>query len=128
MSKGKPIADKYEAIPNWKGSRIFAAIFASMINHPRWQKLSAKQQTLYLHMKLQKYGGKNNRPDGAQNDTFYFNWALASQTYHLYNADKSGFYKDIDALVEAGFIEKKECGRSSRTKNVYQYSDRWHTQ
>ena len=123
--KKKTKAEKYEAIPNGKGSNVFAALYASMLQHPKWIKLSDKQKNLYTYMKLQKYGGNNNRPDGAFNDTFYFNWGLASRTYQLYQKNKQGFYADIKALVDAGFIDRIENGRTTRTKSIYKYSDRW---
>lgn len=125
--KKKQKAEKYETIPNAKGSSVFARLYATMLTHPRWIGLSDRQKILFAYMKLQEYGGKGNRPDENDTEKFYFNWALASKTYHLYKKNKTGFYSDIKALDEAGFIDILENGRSSRTKSVYKYSDRWWT-
>ncbi len=124
--KKKAKAEKYETPPSGKGTNVFATIYASMLQHSSWLRLSDRQKILYVYMKLQKYGGNNNRPDGAYNDTFYFNWALASKTYHLYSKNKTGFYGDIQALIASGFIDIVENGRSTRTKSQYKYSDRWY--
>lgn len=125
-TKKKKKADSYETIPRSKSSSIFVQLFCPMLQHPNYIRLSDRQKTLYTYMKLQKYGGNRNRPEEAFNDTFYFNWALASKTYQIYRKNKSGFYGDIKALVDAGFIEVVTNGRSSREKSVYKYSDKWY--
>ena len=116
--------EPYETIEG-RGKNISAAMFAPMLQHESFMSLTHKQKVLYLYMKLQKYGGGKNRPDGAMNDTFYFNWAMASKTYKLYTNNKR-FYTDVEALVSAGFIDRVESNAHRFKKNVYRYSDRWY--
>lgn len=106
---------------------ISANIYSSMILSKVWQDLSAKQQTLYLHCKLQYYGQSGRRAvDPNDNTKFYFNRALWCDTYKLYSrGNQNGFYKDMNILIEYGFINKIESGRVTRTKSIYQYSNKW---
>lgn len=73
-------------------------------------------------MKLQLYGQAPIEGYGA--DCFVFNQAMYSKVYPIY---KSGaqFRRDRDQLIEYGFIEMVECGRFTRTKNIYKFSAKW---
>lgn len=126
--KYKP--EKYETIDG-KNKNVSAVVFATMLQHPNFQELTNKQKVLYLYMKLQKYGGGTARYDYKQetgielsNDYFMFNWAMANKVYKLYtNNDR--FYDDVEALVQAGFIEVPERNTHRFKKNLYRFSDNW---
>lgn len=101
---------------------VSAVLYASMLQSPAWKKLTKPQQILYVYMRLQFYGN-NQVPDKPQ-IYFYFNQLLWKDTYGLYTNLKS-FYKDRDALIDHGFIEKMESGKNTRTKAVYKLSSNW---
>ena len=107
--------------PGTKTGEPFAAIYSSMLGSAAWEQLSNNARVLYLYMKLQLFGGKR---DGLPEGQFYFNRATYTKTYNLYR-NPNQFYKDRNLLVYWGFINVIECGRTTRTKNIYQFSDRW---
>ena len=86
-----------------------------------WGQLSNNARVLYLYMKMQLFGGKR---DGLPEGQFYFNRSTYTKTYRLYS-NQNQFYKDRDLLIAYGFIDMIESGKNTRTKAVYQFSDRW---
>ena len=104
------------------GNRLSANIYASMISSHAWEQLSKNARLLYMYMKFQYYGAKNI-PEHPATD-FVFNWALASKTYKLYTNYKQ-FENDRNMLIKYGFIDEVENGKTTRTKSIYRYSDRW---
>lgn len=99
----------------------FAAIYSSMIGSEAWEALTNNAKVLYIYMKLQLFGNKKDHlPEGQ----FYFNRATYSKTYNLYK-NQTQFYVDKDLLIKYGFIDEIENGKTTRTKNIYQFSDRW---
>jgi len=101
---------------------VSANIYASMMQSIKWQQLTTRQRVLYIYMKLQYYGAK--AIDGQPVEAFYFNKSMWKQMYKLYK-NSNYFYEDRNALIESGFIEIIECGKTTRTKNIYIFSDRW---
>lgn len=99
----------------------FAAIYSSMIGSEAWEALTNNAKVLYIYMKLQLFGNKKDHlPEGQ----FYFNRAIYTKTYNLYK-NQTQFYVDKNLLVKYGFINEVENGKTTRTKNIYQFSDRW---
>ena len=92
-----------------------------------WKKLSSKQKVLYLACKDRLYSQKTKySPDPNDKTKFYFNRTIWLNDYNLYpTTNEAGFYKDMGALIEYGFIKCIESGATSRTKSIYQYSDKW---
>lgn len=107
---------------NVGSSRLSATLYASMLQSPAWYALSAKAQQLYTYMKLQQFGQKPIEGYGA--DCFVFNRGMYIKTYPLYK-NGAQFRRDRDQLVKFGFIEIVECGKTSRTKNIYRFSAKW---
>ncbi len=105
-------------------SDTFSAIYMSMMMSPAWKDLSAQQKVLYLACKAQVYAEKQ-KPDG--NDLqFTMNQSKWCNLYHLYEkSNAKGFYRDMTALIEHGFIVCVQCGAITRTKSVYQFSSKW---
>ena len=103
-------------------SNLSCTLYASMLQSPAWYALSPKAKELYTYMKLQQYGQAPIEGYGA--DCFVFNQAMYTKVYPIY---KSGaqFRRDRDQLIEYGFIEMVECGRFTRTKNIYKFSAKW---
>lgn len=114
-----------------------ANIFESMTFSEAWKDLTDRQRVLYLVCKLQYYGHRKPRVDypDAENlrgdDLFYLNWHTVSEDgkcYQMYKGKShSSFYKDMNALIEHGFIDREISGKSHKQKSIYRYSSRWRT-
>lgn len=108
-----------------------ANIYHSMLVHPKFKALSKGAQLLYIYCKDQYY---NEHPKPKpQSETlseierqrcFTMNQAKWRDTYELYT-NKAQFYKDMQQLIQAGFIDIVEYGKVTRTKSIYMLSDRW---
>ena len=101
-----------------------ANIYESMLTSAAWLELSAGQRSLYLICKAQYYAEKT-KP--LNDDTcFTMSQSKWADKYKLYSKNNAeGFYRDMGALIEHGFIRCRQGGKAERTKNIYQYSDKW---
>lgn len=101
-----------------------ANIYMSMLLSNAWRDLTANQQRLYLYCKSQYYGEK-----GKPNDDplcFTMNQSKWSGLFGLYEkSNAKGFYRDMSALIEHGFVACQESGAITRTKSIYRFSDGW---
>lgn len=130
--KSSYIPKAFESSSNSK-SDIFASIYLSMIQSENWKKLTKNQQLLYVYCKFQYYGEKNcpkpmimNFTESEQRLCFTMNKSKWHKAYNLYGeGNQASFYKDMNALIENGFIEIVEQGRTSRTRNIYKFSSKW---
>ena len=107
-----------------KTSDTSANIYESMVQSAAWMDISPLQRQLYVYCKMQYYGEKrkpNNDPL-----CFTMNQGKWSDKYGLYEKNNAkGFYRDMTALIDHGFIICAECGAATRTKSIYRYSDMW---
>lgn len=137
-----------------KHERQYIALYTSMLTSPAWRELSAKQQQLYIYMRLSAWQrvksdgideykdlllfaeNNNNVKNNDISELFYFNDARWYNTatikadtkhYKLYK-NRSSFYSDVTALEDAGFIETLFKGKKTRTRCIYRFSDKWHKQ
>lgn len=120
---GKKFLDTHKAcIPETS-----ANIFESMLRSPAYMRLTDKQRNLYVVCKAQYYGKRKPSKDyGTEifdDQCFYLNWE-GVQHYGLYK-DHSHFYRDMSALIAAGFIERVSSGAGKREKSIYRYSSKW---
>ena len=111
-----------------------ANLYESMILSDAWHDLTSKQQVLYMIAKAQYYGKRKPRQDYTEDtfvqgdDCFYLPWRAVNKQYRMYkDTCRSNFVRDMQALVQHGFIVVVMCGKSHRTKNIYKYSDGWRT-
>ena len=111
---------------------VSANIYESMILSPAWLDLTPKQKELYQVCKLQMYAQKR-RPkleeiDGADVRTtaFYMNRHLWMTKYQIYKpGNEKAFYRDMEALIDHGFIKCVSSGAYNKEKSIYDYSDKW---
>lgn len=110
----------------------FARIYNSMLTHPAFIALKTRQKVLYLYAKNQFYGtrkpGKDFKDDPRlQEDTmFYLNFGLVVNKYGLYSRNgQHEFYSDVQALIDAGFIERVANGKSTKSRSIYKFSSNW---
>ena len=120
MARKKKYVPK--AFESSKAGDVSANIYASMMQSKAWSNLTNNARVLYMFMKLQYYGQKTI-PDREQ-ECFYFNKAMFMKTYQLYT-NTNQFYKDRKLLIENGFIETVENGKTTRTKSIYRLSSKW---
>jgi len=118
---------RYEKKPfesSCSSSDTSANIYESMLLSPAWLELKASPKALYVACKSQYYAEKT-KPN-SNNCQFTMNKYKWCDKYKLYtNANSSSFYRDMSALIEKGFIKCIECGFVTRTKSIYQFSDKW---
>ena len=116
------VPKSFETIERVPGCKSYASIYIPMLQSRAYKRLSNRARTLYTFMKAQYRGAKNISEHTDQE--FYFNWSMASTVYGLYT-NKKAFYDDIKSLIENGFIEVVENGKTTRTRSIYRYSDKW---
>ena len=100
----------------------FTKICDDMCNTPAWNALNRSQRYLYFEFKkryVPKYINKVLVSDNANNISI-----PASEAKKLYS-DLRTFRADVDRLIECGFINLIEGGWTTRTANIYGFSDRW---
>lgn len=122
-SRKKPYQKKcFES--NGSTSDTSANIYLSMLLSPAWRDLTAQQKTLYLTCKAQYYGEKK-KPD-SDPLSFTMNQGKWATLYGLYEKTNArGFYRDMTALIEHGFITCVSCGAGTMRKSVYKFSSMW---
>ena len=101
-----------------------SANILSMLVSPAWRALTAQQQRLYMVCKAQYYADKQKPNDDAH--CFTMNQSKWCGLYGLYKRSNArGFYRDMSALIENGFVVCVECGAITRTKPIYRFSSMW---
>ena len=74
--------------------------------------------------KAQYYADKQKPNDDAH--CFTMNQSKWCGLYGLYKRSNArGFYRDMSALIENGFVVCVECGAITRTKPIYRFSSMW---
>jgi hypothetical protein len=117
---------------------VSSNIYLSMLMSQAWHDLSLKQKELYLYCKAQYFGEQKKESEHKTNNEiqqeinanlsirFTMNKSKWCEIYHLYSdSGQRHFYKDMKSLVDNGFIKVVESGKTSRTKNIYEFSDKW---
>lgn len=102
----------------------YIILYQSQMESEAFLSLTKSQQCLYMWMAFQQYAVNEKDHPGKDNAKFFFNRRLYKDVYRLYSNDKS-FEQDRDALIEKGFIKCINPGANTRSKAVYQYSDKW---
>lgn len=119
---------------------VSANIYISMLMSKAWHNLTEKQKELYLYCKAQYYAEKKTnsehltiqekelKTNASIEMRFTMNKSKWCDIYGIYSENgKRHFYKDIQALVDNGFIDIIQNGKTNRTKNIYEFSDKWAT-
>ena len=111
-----PVIKKFRAIDSTgkvkKGYKErYVSIAETMILHENFISLSSSAKTLYLYMKYWACGKEEI--------------TYASSLAEKYMT-KPTFRKARDELVNKGFLKYVECGKFSRTPNIYKFISDWH--
>lgn len=124
MSSRKKPYQKKTFESDCSSSDTSANIYMSMLLSPAWKDLTAQQKTLYLYCKAQLYAEKK-KPDSDPR-SFTMNQGKWSTLYGLYEKSNArGFYRDMTALIEHGFVACVSCGAGTMQKSVYRFSSMW---
>ena len=118
MRKRKlPTHEKFEAIA---AHGKFTKITDSMMDSQAWQTLEPSQMGLYLLFK-RKFTRYKSGDDNRQNISFPHSEYKKIRTY----SNQRTFWRDLDALIDCGFIEVIASGRTTRKATIYGFSDNW---
>ena len=124
MSRRKTPYQKKVFESNGASNDTSANLYMSMLLSDAWKSLTSQQQRLYLYCKAQYYAEKQ-KPNGDPL-CFTMNHSKWCGLYGLYEkSNAKGFYRDMSALIEAGFVTCSECGAITRTKSIYRFSSMW---
>lgn len=114
-----------------------ANIYNSMLLSPAFQDLTATGVRLYLHMKARYYTEKKTdaliteyekltNQNINKSIRFTFNKAVWHDLYHIYgNGGGNNFQKDLNSLIDYGFITKIQSGKLTKSKSIYEFNDKW---
>lgn len=108
----------------------YIKMYTSMTTSPAYISLTGNQRALYMFCRFQEYNGSNepwkeytNLKAGNSSKPFFLNWKLA-KVNGLYKT-KYTFYKDLQRLIELGFINCLHDGKPGGNKSIFAYSDKW---
>lgn len=96
----------------------FTKICDTMYKSEAWNNLTIRQRGLYLHLKhkfTKKADGTTNKDD----------ISMPRKEINEYYGSYETFAKDLDALIEYGFIKYIIHGKTGRQCNIYGFSDMW---
>ncbi len=97
----------------------FIKICRDMTKSKAWLDLSLRQRQLYFEFKSKFRVNLKTLETNQDNISI-----PKSEAIKMYG-DLRTFRKDIDALIEHGFIYQKESGFNTRTVNIYAFSEKW---
>lgn len=129
--KDRYIPKSFESMGN--SNDTSANIYMSMLLSPAWNNLTKNQQILYVYCKAQYYAEKKKPnplikelTDNEMNLCFTMNKSKWCKLYKIYaNGGQERFKKDMQALIDNGFIELVENGKAKSQPNIYIFSDKW---
>lgn len=102
-------------------------ISLAMTESPAWKALSGNQRALYLECLMQLFAqecpGKDYPSKEEYQNAFYMDWKniKASEIYK----SRAAFRKDMQKLVETGFLDCLRKMNVGWLKSIYGYSNRW---
>lgn len=107
-------------------SDVSANIYESMLVSKAYKDLTPQQKSLYTCCKAQLYSQKK-KPIAEDNESFTMPQSKWAGKYGLYKpSNYKGFQRDMEALINHGFIICVQGGENTRTPNIYKYSAAWH--
>jgi len=111
-----PVLKKFRSIESTgkvkKGCKErYVSVTETMMLHDNFISLSSSATKLYLYMKYWSCG----------KEEITYSSSLAEKYM-----TKPTFIKARNELVDKGFIKYLECGRFSRTPNIYKFISDWH--
>ena len=118
MGRKKVIVQNEPWESNKPSNAKFTKICDDMQNSEAWHMLTLRQQGLYLFLK-KKYIKKS---DGTDNSTDIH---ITDKDKKIIKVVNNTLNKDIDALIDYGFIKLIKHGKVVHKPNIYGFSDMW---
>jgi len=118
MPRSKP--PLHEPFESFDAHGKFAKICLSMLNSPAWASLEPSAMGLYLLFKARFYKTKAG-DSNCCNITFPFSEYSKIRTY----SNQRTFWRDLDQLIESGFIRVVSSGAIHRLPTIYGFSSKW---
>ncbi len=127
--KRKQVVNGWQRRP--QGSKHFLQVYDDLLDSASFHDLTARQVRLYLYCVRESHGAamRDNAKNGGTGDQrlFYMNQSLRTDVHELYpKSDTRGFERDMQSLIEHGFVDCVKSGYAGREKSVYRLSARWH--
>lgn len=97
----------------------FTKICRDMQHSLAWKQLNLRQQGLYLHLKS-KFTVNSKTLENNQN-----NISIPTSEVKTLYGDYRTFIKDIDTLIELGFIKQISSGVPTMSISIYGFSTMW---
>lgn len=98
----------------------YTKICDDMMDSKAWEDLPMRARGLYLELK-KKFVSKNGGENTNQNDISITFDDRFKKAY----GSKNTLFKDVDELIENGFIKVIQHGKYARVCNIYGFSDDW---
>jgi len=102
----------------------FVKITKDMMNSPAWKSLNFRQRGLYLEIKA-KYKPKYLNGVLESDNSKDISFTRAEAKKMGYGDANRTFPRDVDKLIECGFIDLVTPGSFTREPNIYGLSTRW---
>ena len=136
MSRRSKPLEKLQREKPWACASVsssdhFQPLFSSLMRSAAFKDMR-KGARLLLMCCMTEAGGEASRdnvdPDSGVYDErlFYMNRQLYSDVYDLYNpSNGAGFRRDMEDLIDHGFVEQVVRGQGRGIKNLYRPSSKW---
>ena len=98
----------------------FTKICEDMMCSKAWSELSVRETGLYLAFK-RKFTVYSNKETNEKNISMP--WEEINK--NLGYGNRNTYNKDLDSLIEKGFIKYLFHGKAGRSCNIYAFSDKW---
>lgn len=118
MSRRKTIIQNEKWESKKSSGAKFTKICDDMQESDAWKKLTLRQHGLYLFLK-RKYTKKSDGTDNASD------LHITDKDKRIIGLSDNTLYKDIDALIDYGFIKLIKHGKVVHKPNIYGFSDMW---
>ena len=100
----------------------FTKITIDMMHSPAWKALNLRQHGSYFVLKS-KY--RQKMMGGVMTSSNKDDISFPKVEWSLYYTDYRTYKKDMDQLMDLGFIRLIQSGRTTRTPNIYGFCDKW---
>ena len=117
MSRRKKYPQNYPFESNYD-RQPFVKLCKDMLSSDAWNKLTLRQQGLYVYLKNKFTVYKNT-------DTNVDNISIPTKEVVKLYGDARTFRTDIDKLINTGFIRCISSGYVNKTVSIYGFSDSW---
>lgn len=122
MSKQKAYSKNFSFESNYiiNSHHKYTKICDDMMDSKAWQDLPMRARGLYLELKkkfISKNGGTTTNKDDIS--------IVYDDYYKKAYKSKNTLFKDVDALIDNGFIKVVRHGKLARIPNIYGFDSMW---